>query len=105
MGYLLIEVLLWARAQGYRWGHLGLVPPADVARGPLAPAWQQAGRLLASHGEHFEDFAQMRRYFERFAPQWEPRYLLTPGATSLPRVLIDLAQLIGGRRPPQPVRP
>ena len=104
MGYLLIETLLWARAQGYHWGNLGLVPPADLARGPLAPAWQQAGRLLFPHGEHFEDFGQMRRYFERFTPQWETRYLLAHGAISLPRVLIDLAQLIGGRSLPPPGR-
>ncbi len=96
MGYLQVETLLWARAQGYRWANLGLVPIAGPQRDPLAPAWQRAGRLVFAHGEHFEHFAQMRRYFERFAPHWETRYLLARSDITLPRVLIELARLIGG---------
>ena len=96
MSYLLIETLLWARAQGYRWANLGMVPLEGLERDPLGPAWQQAGRLMFTHGEHFEHFAQMRRYFERFRPHWETRYLLAPSDIALPRVLLDLARLIGG---------
>ncbi len=93
--YLLIETLLWARAQGYRWANLGLVPLADPEGAVLAPAWQQAERLVFTHGEHFERLEQMRPYFERFEPQWEMRYLLARSDIGLPRVLRDLAHLIG----------
>ena len=96
MGYLLIEALLWARAQGFRWANLGLVPLGGLEHDPLAPAWQRAGRLVFTHGEHFEHFEQMRRYFERFEPHWETRYLLARSDIALPRVLLDLAELIGG---------
>ncbi len=94
--YLLIETLLWARAQGYRWANLGLVPLADPEGAELAPAWQQAARLVFTHGEHFERLEQMRPYFERFEPQWETRYLLARSDIALPRVVRDLARLIGG---------
>lgn len=99
MSYLLIETLLWARAQGYRWANLGLVPLEGLEQDPLAPAWQRAGRLMFTHGEHFEHFEQMRRYFQRFEPHWETRYLLARSDIALPRALLELAALIGGAAP------
>ena len=97
MSYLLIETLLWARSQGFHWANLGLVPLEAPDGGSLAPAWQQLERLVFTHGEHFERLEQMRPYFERFEPQWETRYLLARSDIALPRVLRDLARLIGGR--------
>ena len=99
MSYLLLETLLWARGHGYRWANLGLVPLEGLERGPLAPAWRRAGHLLFTHGEHFEHLEQMRPYFERFEPHWETRYLLARSDIALPRVLLDLARLIGGGVP------
>jgi phosphatidylglycerol lysyltransferase len=51
------------------------------------------------HGEHFEHLEQMHRYFERFEPHWETRYLHAPGGIVLPRVLLEVARLIGGGVP------
>ena len=41
----------------------------------------------------------MHRYFERFEPHWETRYLHAPGGIVLPRVLLEVARLIGGGVP------
>ncbi|HYU35043.1 MAG TPA: phosphatidylglycerol lysyltransferase domain-containing protein, partial [Thermoanaerobaculia bacterium] len=48
------------------------------------------------HGEHFYNFQGLREYKEKFDPVWEPRYLACPGGLMLPRVLTDIAALIGG---------
>ena len=49
------------------------------------------------HGEWIHDTARIPvETYEKFQPQWRPRYLVTPGRASLPRVIMDLTSLIAG---------
>jgi len=96
MDYLFIELLLWGRAQGYRWFNLGMAPLSGLEAHPLAPAWHRVGNFIFRHGEHFYNFEGLRRYKAKFEPRWEPRYLMAPGGISLPRVLVDVSVLIAG---------
>jgi phosphatidylglycerol lysyltransferase len=96
MDYLFIELMLWARAEGYRWFNLGMAPLAGLERHPLAPAWHRVGNFVFRHGEHFYNFEGLRRYKAKFDPVWEPRYLVTPGGVALPRILVDVSVLIAG---------
>ena len=41
-------------------------------------------------------FQGLREYKEKFGPEWEPRYLASPGSLLLPRILTDIAALIAG---------
>jgi len=96
MDYLFIELMLWGRAQGYRWFNLGMAPLAGLERHPLAPAWHRVGNFVFRHGEHFYNFDGLRRYKSKFSPQWEPKYLVARGGLALPRILIDVSVLISG---------
>jgi phosphatidylglycerol lysyltransferase len=96
MDFLFIELMLWSRAQGYRWFNLGMAPLAGLERHPLAPAWHRVGNFVFRHGEHFYNFEGLRRYKAKFDPVWEPRYLVAPGGVALPRILIDVSVLIAG---------
>ncbi|MEJ0039051.1 MAG: bifunctional lysylphosphatidylglycerol flippase/synthetase MprF [Gammaproteobacteria bacterium] len=96
MDFLFIELMLWARAQGFRWFNLGMAPLAGLERHPLAPAWHRVGNFVFRHGEHFYNFEGLRRYKAKFDPVWEPRYLVAPGGVALPRILIDVSVLIAG---------
>jgi phosphatidylglycerol lysyltransferase len=40
----------------------------------------------------------VRQFKEKFRPEWEPRYLASPGGLALPRVLKAIAAL-GNRAP------
>lgn len=96
MDYLFIELMLWAKANGYKWFNLGMAPLAGLERHPLAPAWHRVGNFVFRHGEHFYNFEGLRRYKAKFDPVWEPRYLVAPGGVALPRILIDVSVLIAG---------
>jgi phosphatidylglycerol lysyltransferase len=96
MDYLFTELMLWGRAQGFRWFNLGMAPLAGLERRPLAPLWHRVGNFLFAHGEHFYNFEGLRRYKSKFAPTWQPRYLVAPGGWALPRVLVDVSLLIAG---------
>ena len=96
MDYLFIELMLWGRAQEYRWFNLGMSPLSGLENRALAPLWHRMGSFLYRHGESFYNFDGLRRYKEKFDPVWEPRYLASPGGLQLPRVLLDVSTLISG---------
>ena len=96
MDYLFIELMLWGRQAGYRWFNLGMAPLSGLEAHPLAPAWHRVGNFVFRHGEHFYNFEGLRRYKAKFAPAWEPRYLVARGGIALPRVLMDVSVLIAG---------
>jgi phosphatidylglycerol lysyltransferase len=96
MDYLFIELMLWGRAQGYRWFNLGMAPLAGLENRALAPLWHRLGNFLYLHGESFYNFEGLRRFKSKFDPVWEPRYMASPGGLQLPRVLLDVSTLISG---------
>lgn len=96
MDYLMIELLLWGRAQGYAWFNLGMAPLAGLADREFAPLWNRVGAFLYHHGERFYNFEGLRAYKEKFLPVWRPRYLATSGHLGLPRTVMDVAGLIAG---------
>lgn len=94
MDFLFIELMLWGRARGYRWFNLGMAPLAGLEEHRLAPAWHKLGRFVQQHGAEFYNFEGLRRFKDKFAPEWRPRYLAAPGGLALPRVLLDVTTLI-----------
>lgn len=96
MEFLLVELMLYAHAEGHRWFNLGMAPFAGLEGRPPAPLWHRLGAFLFRHGERFYGFEGLRRYKEKFHPQWEPRYLAVPRTTTVPRVLADATRLISG---------
>jgi len=96
MDFLLVELMLWGRQQGYAWFNLGMSPLAGLADREFAPLWNRVGAFLYHHGERFYNFEGLRAYKEKFLPEWRPRYLATSGRLGIPRTVMDVASLIAG---------
>lgn len=96
MEFLLIELMLWGKENGYQKFNLGMAPLSGIENRSLAPLWNRVGALLFSRGEPFYNFQGLRLYKQKFDPLWEPRYLASPGGLVLPRILTNVASLISG---------
>lgn len=96
MDYLFVELMLWSKAQGYRWFNLGMAPLSGLQSRRQAPLWNRFGALIFGRGERFYNFQGLHRYKDKFDPEWEPRYLAAPGGIALPVVLTNVASLISG---------
>jgi len=96
MDFLFVELLLWGKAEAYRWFDLGMAPLSGFEDRVLAPLWSRLGALLFRHGEDFYNFQGLRQFKEKFDPVWQPRYLVSPGGVALPRVLANVASLVSG---------
>ena len=96
MDYLFVELMQWARAEGYRWFNLGMAPLAGLQSRRQAPLWNRFGALVFGRGERFYNFRGLQRYKDKFDPEWEPRYMAVPGGIALPMILTNVASLISG---------
>ncbi len=96
MDFLFVDLMLWARQEGYRWFNLGMAPLSGLEQRPQAPLWQRVGGLIYRHAEHFYNFQGLYQYKAKFNPQWTPRYLACPRGWQLPTILANLISLISG---------
>jgi phosphatidylglycerol lysyltransferase len=96
MEALFVHVMLWGKAEGYRWFSLGMAPLAGVEAAPVGPLWYRFASFVYEHGKRVYNFQGLRAYKQKFDPVWEPRYLAYPGGLHLPRVVADISALIAG---------
>jgi phosphatidylglycerol lysyltransferase len=94
--YLLIECMLWGKAQGLHFFNLGMAPLSGLEEHVLAPTWHKLGRMVQRYGEMFYPFEGLRKYKEKFLPVWRPRYLAAPGGLAVAGALLDVTALISG---------
>lgn len=94
MEALLLNLMLWGKAEGYRRFNLGMAPLSGLEVSAIAPVWTRLGNWLFQRGEALYNFQGLRAYKEKFHPAWEPRYLAYPGGLALPRITADVSALI-----------
>ncbi len=96
MDALFARLLLYGKAEGYRWFNLGAAPLAGLADHPLASNWSRVGTLLYRHAEDFYGFEGLKAFKQKFDPVWTPQYLACSGGLGIATALIDVTALISG---------
>ena len=96
MEWLFLRLMVWARDEGYGHFDLGMAPLSGLPGRALASRWSRFGSLIYAHGENFYNFQGLRRFKEKFRPEWKPMYLACPGGLALPRILANVAALVNG---------
>ncbi len=96
MELLFTQLMLALQSQGYRELSLGMAPLSGLSPHPNQPAWNRLGAFLYRHAGHFYNFEGLRRFKEKFAPEWRPRYLTTVHGVDPLLVLKDVMLLTSG---------
>ena len=89
MDLLFAELMLWGRAQGYRWFNLGMAPLSGLERHPLAPLWHKIGTAVFDLGEEFYNFEGLYQVQGEVRPGLAPAL---PGFAARP---------VGSHHPPR----
>lgn len=92
--FLLIRLLEWAKSKGYQKFSLGDVPLPGTGEKTGALREEKLAQLLFKRSGHGYGLADLRRYMEKFNPEWEPRYLAYPASLTLPALTWDLVRLV-----------
>ncbi len=96
MDFLFARVMQWAREQGHERFSLGMAPLSAVGDNPYARINERLAALAFQYGGRFYNYQGLRRYKEKFGPEWTGAYLAYPRGSWVPGLLIDIAALVAG---------
>lgn len=97
MEYLIIQLMLHAKAEGYGWFNLGMAPLAGLEGIHSGRGWHRVGSVIYRAGEAFYNFRGLKAFKDKFGPVWEPRFLVYPPGSNLARILSSVMVLINFR--------
>ncbi len=97
MEYLFVELIQWAKAEGFQFFDLRVAPLSGISIGNAVPFAHKLLHLVFNHGENFYGFRGIRSYKDRFDPEWEPIYVASPGNWRLPFVTADVTRVVSSR--------
>ncbi len=93
MDYLLIQVMLRAREQGYKRFNLGMVPMAGFGEHEDPSAEERVVHGFFQQLNFIFSYRGLKAYKSKFANVWEPRFLIYRTVFDLPRVPLALARV------------
>ncbi|HEX2994637.1 MAG TPA: phosphatidylglycerol lysyltransferase domain-containing protein [Anaerolineales bacterium] len=98
MDFLFVSLFQWAREQGYDTFNLGLSALSGVGEHSDDPIIERTLSFIYQNINRVYNFRGLHFFKEKFHPVWVQRYLVYPGAPSLPIVSAALvrANLGGG---------
>ncbi|MEK2608537.1 bifunctional lysylphosphatidylglycerol flippase/synthetase MprF [Pseudomonas shirazensis] len=96
MEFMMIGLILHYKNHGYGRFSLGMVPLSGLQPRRGAPLTQRLGSLVFQRGEQLYNFQGLRRFKDKFQPDWEPRYMAVPAGLDPLVALADTAALIAG---------
>ena len=96
MEFLFIEIMLAMQAKGYRTFSLGMAPLAGLESRKGASKWDKFGSLIYRSGGDFYNFDGLRKFKDKFKPEWKPKYLAINKGANPYLTMVDIAALISG---------
>ena len=96
MDALFARILLYGKAENYRWFNLGAAPLAGLADHPLASTWNRLGAFIYRRGEEFYNFEGLRAFKQKFDPVWTPQYMACPTGLRCRKCCLTSTNLISG---------
>ncbi|HEY0233301.1 MAG TPA: bifunctional lysylphosphatidylglycerol flippase/synthetase MprF [Dokdonella sp.] len=96
MDFLFAKVMQWAKDHGHASFSLGMAPLSAVGDNPYARVNERLAALAFQYGGRFYNYQGLRRYKEKFGPEWVGSYLAYPRGLWVPGLLIDIAALVAG---------
>lgn len=94
MQMLLLQILAWAKEEGYESFDLGMAPLANVGDQTYSRSRDRVIRLVYEYGNRVYGFKGLRAYKDKFRPHWENRYLVYAEASALPQILLGLYEAV-----------
>ncbi|MDR0209837.1 MAG: bifunctional lysylphosphatidylglycerol flippase/synthetase MprF [Pseudomonas putida] len=96
MEFMMIGLILHYKNHDYTRFSLGMVPLSGLQPRRGAPLTQRLGSMVFQRGEQLYNFQGLRRFKDKFQPDWEPRYMAVPAGLDPLVALADTAALIAG---------
>lgn len=96
MDFLFVELIEWAKAEGYAEFSLGSAPLSGLENRRIAPLFNRMGALVFAEAGALYGFEGLRAYKAKFATAWRPVYIAGRLGVVMPMALMDVALLTSG---------
>ena len=96
MEFLFTELMLHMKTEGFTEFSLGVAPLAGLETRRGSRWTMKLGALVYRHGGHFYNFDGLRKFKNKFDPDWQPRFLVAPPRANILLIATDAAALISG---------
>ncbi|WLG96996.1 bifunctional lysylphosphatidylglycerol flippase/synthetase MprF [Pseudomonas sp. FP198] len=96
MEFMMVGLIQHYKNHDYARFSLGMVPLSGLQPRRGAPLTQRLGSMVFRRGEQLYNFQGLRRFKDKFQPDWEPRYMAVPAGLDPLVALADTAALIAG---------
>ncbi|OON95832.1 MAG: hypothetical protein ATN32_06895, partial [Candidatus Epulonipiscium fishelsonii] len=95
MDALFIGIIEWAIEHHYKYFILGKAPLSNVGTNKFSTSKEKLVRHFYKYGNKIYSFIGLRRFKEKFYPNWEGVYLAYPKSINLSATILQLAKIIG----------
>ncbi|GAB6169920.1 bifunctional lysylphosphatidylglycerol flippase/synthetase MprF [Clostridium carnis] len=94
MDALFLGIINWAKENRYKEFSLGMAPLSNVGVNEFSNISEKIVKEVYKYGERIYKFKGLRKYKEKFGPEWKSRYLAYPSKYELPGIIVDLFRMI-----------
>ncbi|SFA70918.1 phosphatidylglycerol lysyltransferase [Bacillus sp. cl95] len=98
MDYMFMNLLEWAKQEGYVRFNLGMAPLSNVGISKYAFLGERIASQIYSQGHFLYQFQGVRRFKEKYADEWEPKYLAYKKKSSLFFTMMQVTLLISKKK-------
>ena len=96
MDYLFIKIMEYGKESDYRYFNLGMAPLSGMKKSEtgVENLWAKTSLFIYKHGSHFYNFDGLRRFKNKFDPEWNPKYVAFSGNPI--KIVANTVSLISG---------
>ncbi|MBN8210538.1 bifunctional lysylphosphatidylglycerol flippase/synthetase MprF [Bacillus sp. NTK071] len=98
MDYVFLSLFTWAKEEGYQKFNLGMAPLSNVGLSKFSFLSEKIASQIFLHGHVFYHFQGLRNFKEKYANEWEGKYLAYRKKSSLPITMAQVSTLISRKR-------
>ncbi|EKN69813.1 lysylphosphatidylglycerol synthetase [Neobacillus bataviensis LMG 21833] len=99
MDFVFLSLFEWAKEQGYQSFIIGMAPLSNVGLSKFSFLSEKVASQIFLHGQFFYSFQGLRKFKDKYADMWLPKYLAFRRKSSLPITMTQITLLIGKKRP------
>ncbi|CAH2715291.1 Phosphatidylglycerol lysyltransferase [Neobacillus rhizosphaerae] len=99
MDFVFLSLFEWAKEQEYKYFNIGMAPLSNVGLSRYSFLSEKIASQIFLHGQFLYSFQGLRKFKEKYADRWHPKYLAYRRKSSLPITMTQITLLIGKKRP------
>ena len=97
MDKIFISMYQYGQENGYTYFDLGMAPLSNVGEYPFRFIEEKAAHVIYEYGYHLYGFQGLRRYKDKYASVWYPRYIAYRKKNSLIATMLILVSVVNQR--------